>query len=250
MGVAREYTAAQALAILNASEGLIVRDRMRRAPLADESPAHAFGRHLMHGGHYGKGSGYAPMTHAAGEAGIRDRYLGAPENISSGWYRKGDMAIRLVEVLNSAIGQEALRTLDRGARRVSIHYLNRAVMKVATAKGNLFDPGHASASYDVKPASSKLVPEDIYNKKTGEFIKRLYKPVVTPKTVTAVLDEKRVVGIHAVLDRFGADSLHVQTLFPSLDLDLECFDYEMGVVKFLVFVNSKGAFEARMTPKA
>lgn len=71
---------------------------------------------------------------------------------------------RLVDVLNSTIGQEALRTLGRGACRVSIQCLNRAVMKVLSARGNRVDPGRASAGYDGEPAGRKQVPEDTPNK--------------------------------------------------------------------------------------
>jgi hypothetical protein len=256
MGVAIEYTAAQAIKILNQSEGLLVRSRVRRSPTADESPAHTFARHLMHGGNYGKGSGYAPKSPSAGVAGIRDRFLASPTDpqgnsiISSGWYQKGDMVVRLTELLNSAIGQEALRTLDRGASRVAVHYRNRASMKLLVAGKNVFDPKHASASYAVTPSSTTTVPHQIFHSTTGAFIKTINKKVTTPRTVAAVLDASAAVGIHAVLEKFGSDGLHVQTFFPSLALDLECFDYELGVVKFLVFQASGGKFEVRMAPRA
>lgn len=256
MGVAREYTAAQVMKILNQSEGLVVRSRVRRAPRDDESPAHTFGRHLMFGGHYGKGSGYAKMSPSAGVAGIRDRFLQSPTDgsgnsiVSSGWFKKGDMVVRLTELLNSDLGQVGLRLLDRGVRRVAVHYRNRGLMKLSVGGNNLFDPKHASASYTVTPATTKHVPQDIYNKKTGALIKTIMKPVTVPKTVTPVLDDRKVVGIHAVLEKFDSDGLHVQTFFPSLDLDMECIDYEVGVMKFLVYQVGDDEFETRMIPRS
>jgi hypothetical protein len=248
MGVAREYTAAQALKILNQSEGLVVRSRIRRAPLQDESPAHTFARHLMYAGHYGKGESYKKMSPQAGLEGIRDRFINAPTNVSSGWFRKGDMAVRLVELLNSDIGQEALGLLDRGVRRVAVHYRNRAVMKLAIKGGNVFDPKHASATYDVTPETKKAVPHDIFNKK-GEFIKTIMKMETVPKKVTPVLHHANVVGVHVVLEKFGSDGLHVQTFFPSAALDMECIDYEVGTVKCLVFQDENGEFVTKMAAK-
>jgi hypothetical protein len=84
----------------------------------------------------------------------------------------------------------------------------------------------------------------------GAFIKNIIRNVTTPRTVLAALDAKDVVCIHAVLEKFGPEGLHVQTFFPSLALDLECFDYDLGVVKFLVFQGSNGAFETRMSPRS
>lgn len=230
MPLAREYTAAQALQLINRSEGKIVRDSAQRLPTQDEMNdelyAHAMGRHLVHSGNLGASQGGGASGPQAGLAGIRDRFISAPTNISSGWYRKGDMAVRLVELLNSPIGQAALAVLDSGVTgRVGVHYVNKNKMGTG-----LFNPLHASATYAVTPASEVRVTKTLTFKKDGKDVtKEIEQKVKIPRSVKPILSSADVIGIHAVLDRFGTSGgLHLQTLFPSNELDRDSADYFLG----------------------
>jgi hypothetical protein len=49
MAFQREYSAADALKIINKSEGLLVRNGIRRSPIDDENAAHGINRHLLRG---------------------------------------------------------------------------------------------------------------------------------------------------------------------------------------------------------
>lgn len=236
MPIAREYTAAQALRLINESEGQIVRDANRRQPnkdeIADELYAHAMGRHLVSSGLLGASQGGGPSGPQAGLAAIRDRFLSAPTNVSSGWFRKGDMAVRLCELLNSRIGQAALAELDKGVNRVAIHYVNKNKMGTG-----LFNPKHASASYQVTPATETMVTKSVtFQSKTGPVIKNITQKVKTPMSVKPVLKSEDVVGIHAVIDRVGTNGIHLQTLFPSATLDADSADYCVGDLKMTITV--------------
>src|SRR5690606_16973203 len=107
--------------LINRSEALAVRNGVRGTASAlgveDKHTAHTIGRHLVKGSPGALGLGIEFSA-------FRDRFLEAPDNLSSAWAGKGEMAILLCELLNSDIGQLALGHLDRGVHRVMVHYLN------------------------------------------------------------------------------------------------------------------------------
>src|SRR5215469_356266 len=129
MAYAHDYTAAEALKMINQSEHLVVRGGARGTATAmgvdDDYTAHSISRHLLKGSPGALGGGVASDT-------FRDRFLGSPENKNSGWAGKGDMALLLSEALNSDVGQHALKQLDIGVSRVMIHYLNLGKLRALT----------------------------------------------------------------------------------------------------------------------
>lgn len=225
MGVAREYTVAQALKILNDSEGFLVRNFTRRGAGPYESGGHAFGNHLVIGDKPGKNKPAGPH---AGSTGIVNRVLNGAVAVSSGWYKKGDMAVRLAQLLNSEIGQAALEVMDRlHVQRMAIHCFNRfdhPFMKRQGPSGNIFDPLHLSATTTVIPGPV-VWGLDPYGRPA---LMRL------PDAIRPVMGPAHVVGIHAVLDKFDTDGLHVQTFYPSFDLQFEHAEYEIGSMKWII----------------
>ena len=236
MTVKREFTTAQALQLINASEGNIVRDgRMRKAD-HDEPGAHSLGRHLVSAGNI-KG---VPSGPQAGADFVKNRFINSPDMVSSAWYKKGDMAIRLAEALNSKIGQKALEAIDnQGLTRIVIHYINQNTMSHPTG---LFDPSHMSVDYTVTPDSFKTEDVDIYNKKVSPpiFIKTIQKKKKIKGFTTPNVSDKDVVGIHLVLDVYPGDKLHLQTLFPSFELAANSFEYSVWDVSWTVTETGSG----------
>lgn len=159
MSYAREYSAADALRLINRSEHLAVRDGVRGTAAAlgvpDDKVAHSLSRHLLKGSPGALGEGVASNE-------FRDRFLDAPENRNSGWLGKGEMALLLCEALNSNIGQHALRQLDRGVGRIMIHYLNLGKLRALIGSAKLTE-----SSYDVTPAREVIVLEPVVNTRTG-----------------------------------------------------------------------------------
>lgn len=247
MSIQKKFTTAQALALVNQSEGNIVRDNKCRLAGHDEPGAHSLGRHLVSAGKIGG----KPSGPQAGVEFVKNRFKSSPDLISSAWYKKGDMAIRLAEALNSPIGQEALTAMeDQGLSRIVIHYINQNNMKAVRGGENLFNPSHMSVSYNVTPDSETLVKRDIYNNKTEPptFIKTISQTRKVKGFTTPMVDEKEVVGIHFVLDRYSSDRLHLQTLFPSFELDSNQFEYCVGEVTWTVTQKGssfKKTFKAR-----
>ncbi len=227
MPVQKQVTAAQALALINRSEGNIVRDNKLRPASHDEPGAHSLGRHLVSAGKIRNSSSgqMEPSGPQAGAGFVTNRFMNSPDKVSSAWYKKGDMAIRLTEALNSAVGQEALKTMDNlRLNRIVIHYINKNIM---TRSDGAFNPSHMSVDYTVTPESRSKQPVDIYNTKVSPptFIKTIQKTVVTKASTAANVRDKDVVGIHIVLDKYPTDKLHLQTLFPSFELSDSSFEY-------------------------
>lgn len=205
----REYFPSDTLKMINESEGKIG---------STGKAAHAVAEHLMKGSP-GAVSFNAALSAAKGgvrmdsvgisSEGFRDRFKESPGVVNSGWQGKGDMTLLLAELLNSDIGQEALRALDEGAQRVEVHYLN--LKKMAKMFGGLGNVNMKESNWLVTPATSTMVPTTTTNK-AGQTI-TFNKRVTTPKVVSSSVKAVDLVSIHAVLDAMDG-RLHLQTLFP------------------------------------
>jgi hypothetical protein len=234
----REYFPSDTLKLINKSEGRLVRDGKQRDPTADEKlkghQAHSVGRHLAKGAPGGLGHG-APKDQ------IRDRFLADPYDdkgelrMSSGWLGKGDMAVLLCELLNSPAGQAGLGGLDSGAGRVGIHYVNEG--KLEKLFGGLVGQlKMLSGEIRVSAvAPTLLYHEGEKNPKRGQIRKIVYNKY----KALGVLRERDVAAVHAVLDAFG-NELHLQTLFPSVDLEKSYAEWKQGGVVINVIDDGKG----------
>lgn len=242
MALQREYFPSDTLKLINQSESYLVRGGKRQTPSQagedEDKGAHSIGRHLLKGapGARGLGIGYEEF---------RDRFLNSPENLSSAWIGKGEMAILLCELLNSDVGQLALQQLDNGVRRVVVHYLNQGKLK------NLFYGLAGKARFKeseiiVTPASQKIVLKDIYNSKTGAFIKQIQQTVTIPKSSVAQVKAKDIASVNAVLDRYGSN-LHLQTLYPSSEAATSYAEWRVGSVQVIAAFD-KGTLITRMAP--
>jgi hypothetical protein len=250
MPFAREYFPSDTLKLINKSEHLAVRGGVRGTGtdlgVEDKQLAHTIGRHLLSGspGALGKG---VPVDE------FRDRFLGSPENRNSGWAGKGDMAVLLCEALNSEIGQLALKQLDRGIGRVSIHYLNLG--KLAGLFGGLAGKVQlAESSYTVTPARDVVTLETIMNTKTNQPVldktgnprtKTVTKTI--PRSVAGKVTAANIASVNAVLDRFG-DQLHLQTFFPSSEAAESYADWFIGMVKIVAAFDRSGKLLTKAMP--
>ncbi len=216
MPLKREYFPSDTLKLINQSEGLVVRNRVRStgavAGVDDSKTAHTIGRHLLKGSPGSRGLGI-PMAEA------RDRFLDAPDNVNSVWAGKGEMAILLCELLNSDIGQQALAVMDGGVQRVVVHYLNLGKLKGLF--GGLAGQAQLRESrVTVTPASEAIIQVLVMNAKTNQPVmvngtpKMINRTIVTPKKAVAEIKASDIASLNAVLDRFG-NSLHLQTFYPS-----------------------------------
>jgi hypothetical protein len=248
MPLKREYFPSDALKLINQSEGLVVRNRVRNTGAAlgvdDSKTAHTIGRHLIKGspGALGKG---IPMAEA------RDRFLEAPDNVNSVWAGKGEMAVLLCELLNSDVGQQALAVMDNGVSRVVVHYLNLG--RLAGLFGGLVGQSQLRESrIVVTPASEALVQVAVMNTKTNQPIlvkgvpKMITKTIVTPKKAVGNIKACDIVTVNAVLDRFG-NSLHLQTFYPSTEAVESYAEWRVGGIS-LVGYFSGGKFQTKMVP--
>ncbi len=248
MNLKREYFPSDTLKLINQSEGLVVRNRVRNTGAAlgvdDSKTAHTIGRHLIKGspGALGKG---IPMADA------RDRFLEAPDNVNSVWAGKGEMAILLCELLNSDVGQQALAVMDSGVSRVVVHYMNLG--KLAGLFGGLAGQAQLRESrITVTPPMEALVQEVVINSKTNQPIlvkgvpKMITKKIVTPKKAVGEIKARDIVTVNAVLDRF-AHSLHLQTLYPSTEAVDSYAEWRVGGISVVGYF-SGGRFQTRMTP--
>jgi hypothetical protein len=230
MAYERDYTAAQALKLINSSERLAVRAGVRgtAADLGVDGhhTAHTIGRHLLKGSPGALGQG---VDHDV----FRDRFLASPESKNSGWAGKGEMALLLCEALNSEVGQYAMRQLDGGASRVVIHYLNLGKLKFLTGKAKLKE-----TSYDVTPAREIVVLEPIINTKTNAPVidtktglpKTKPNKTIIPRVVTGKVTAADIAAVNVVVDAFGAGELHLQTFFPSSEATESYCEWKVGMV--------------------
>lgn len=222
MSFAIEYNAANAIRLINKSEGSSLSNGARKPDT--EHGGHAIGRHLVQtfsGGNYNS----APYER------FRNRFVNNPINsdgtamLSSAWAGKGDMALLLCELLNSKIGQLALAKLDNTIPRIFIHYLNE--QRLRALYGNLH---MLESRVAVTPESTVTVNEDIYNKKTNEFIKTLTKTVKIPRSADGKVKPQLIASMNALLTTDGK-SLHLQTFFPSTDASSSYAEWSTGDVK-------------------
>jgi hypothetical protein len=245
MPYAREYSAADALRMINRSEALVVRNGVRGTGAAlgvdEDYTAHTISRHLLKGSPGARGAGVAFDA-------FRDRFLGSPENRNSGWAGKGEMAILLCEALNSVIGQHALGQLDKRVTRVMVHYLNLGKLAALTGRVALKE-----SSYAVTPAHDivNLVP--VMNTKTNQpvMVKGVAKmiPVKThvDRSVAAKVTAADIASVNLVLDRFGAGELHLQTFFPSSEASASYAEWTLGMMKIVAAYDGSRVL-SRMMP--
>jgi hypothetical protein len=245
MALAREYFPSDTIKIINQSESLMVRNGRRMTNMVTEgNVAHSIGRHLLRGAPGSRGLGI-------GEKDFADRFLNSPENLSSAWMGKGEMAILLCELLNSEIGQLALRRLDTGVPRVVVHYLNQSKL-AALLHGAQFKESRVI----VTPASEKIVLEKLFNSKTGAPImvngvqKETQRKIPIPRTASSEVKAKQIIAVNAVLDRFNSPSsgLHLQTLYPSSEATESYAEWRVGGVSMTAGF-SKGQVVERMMPR-
>lgn len=250
MPLQREWFPSDTLKLINSSEALAVRNNKRGTATAlgveDKHTAHTIGRHLVKGAPGSRGLGI-PFTE------FRDRFLDAPDNLSSAWAGKGEMAILLCELLNSDIGQLALKQLDCGVHRVMVHYLNLG--KLAGLFGGLAGKVKFQESkVTVTPAEELVTMVPIINSKTNQPVldgtgapKMKPQKTVIPRKVVANAKAKDIASANAVLDRFGT-SLHLQTFFPSSDAAASYAEWRIGVVGMVASFDRHGALLTRMLP--
>jgi hypothetical protein len=249
MVLKREYYPSDTLKLINQSESFLVRGGARTTPAAagtdEKYGAHTIGRHLLKGAPGALGLG-VPMTE------FRDRFLNSPDNLSSAWAGKGEMAILLCELLNSDMGQLALEQLDKGVHRVMVHYLNLGKL------GALFDGLAGSVKFQesqikVTPASEIVVLEPIINSKTNQPVlvngvpKTRPKTIPVPRMAVADVKAKQIASVNAVLDRFGS-SLHLQTFFPSSDAAVSYAEWRVGGVGIVAAIDKNGKLLTKMQP--
>jgi|GEM_PF-5294459 len=245
MPLKRSYTAAQALKLINQSEG--------RAGISGKG-AHAVSRHLLQGtpgaGLWNPGAGTFDPKGASGTF-VRDRFVNDPTDAdgsyrkSSAWMGKGDMAVMLTDLLNSAIGQAALEALDAGADRVSVNYVNEGKLSrhFGGFKMRSGEIDHLYASKlqfkttTLKDSLGKPVFVDPADKSKG-VVKILKEVVKSQWRGYGMLKDRDVVGINAVLDKISGGTLHLQTLYPSMELSGSAAGYSLGTMKVTLSVQA------------
>ncbi|MFO0740397.1 MAG: hypothetical protein U0270_31160 [Labilithrix sp.] len=265
MPLAREYFPSDTLKLINRSEHLVVRGGVRdtTAKLGAEEKhgAHTIGRHLID--RLPTKPGERPAASGSLGKGVkfddfRDRFLNAPENKSSAFAGKGEMAILLCELLNSDVGQYALRLLDRGTGRVVVHYFNERKL------AGLFNGLAGKATFQestivVTPAKEKLEAvllwkadkvTPVIDPKT-QLQKQILKKVVTPKSSVADVKAESIVAVNAVLDRFdNGRGLHLQTFYPSSEAVSSYCEWTIGVVTLVACADKNGVISNTILPQA
>lgn len=248
MSYKREYYPSDTLKLINQSEGLMVRNRTRMTPLVANEPAkrsaHAIGRHLL------KNSPGALGLGVEGDD-FKDRFKNSPtyddgaSRFSSVWLGKGDMAVLLCETLNSQIGQAALGALDRGVKRVAIHYLNEG--KLASLFDGLVGSTRMSMSEIlITPEQTVMEWREFHNHKKGTTIRKQL-PKKIPESRDAQVSAEKIASIHLVLDAFS-DGIHVQTLYPSHEASPSTAEWQIGNIKVLALIGSGGKIEEHISP--
>lgn len=219
MAFRREWFPSDTIKLINRSEDFLVRGGRLQTPASageqSKNGAHGIGRHLL-------ASGPGALGKGVSTADFRDRFLNAADKVSSVWLGKGDMTILLCELLNSRIGQAALRKLDLGVHRVVIHYLNQKAMAHLTGSVSM-----QQSTIQVTPARKILTDFKIFNKHNGEYIKTIKKPSTIPEVRRGIVKDVEIGMVHAVLDRHSA-GLHIQTLFPSSEMAESSMDWSIG----------------------
>jgi hypothetical protein len=249
MPLMREYYPSDTLKLINRSESLLVRGGVRGTAAMlgadDKHAAHSIGRHLLKGAPGARGLG-VPMAE------FRDRFLDAPDNVSSAWAGKGEMAILLCELLNSDIGQYALGQMDRGVSRVIVHYLNLG--KLAGLFGGLAGKAAFRESrIIVTPAAEVVTMVPVINTKTNKPVmvngaaKMIAQRTLLPRKAAADVKAKDIASVNAVLDR-AVGALHLQTFYPSSDPVVSFAEWRVGGVSMRAAYDANGRLLSRMTP--
>ncbi len=243
MPLKREYYPSDTIKLINRSESHMVRKGVRVAAADDDKHgAHTIGRHLIKGSPGALGKGIAM-------ADFRDRFLEAPENISSAWAGKGEMAILLCELLNSDVGQRSLGLMDSGVHRVVVHYFNQG--KLAKL---LHGAQFRESTVKVTPASELITMVPLMNTKTNSPIldksgvaRMLAKKTLIPKKAAASVKAIDIVSVNAVLDRHGS-SMHLQTLYPSSEPVTDYCEYRVGGISMVGTFSADGKSVTKMMP--
>ncbi len=243
MPLKREYFPSDTIKLINRSESHKVRGGARIAAADDDKHgAHTIGRHLIKGSAGALGKGIAM-------ADFRDRFLDAPENISSAWAGKGEMAILLCELLNSDVGQRALQVMDSGVHRVVVHYFNQG--KLA---GLLHGAQFRESTVKVTPAFESIAMVPLMNSKTGLGIvdkngiaKMIAKKTLTPKKSAATVKARDIVSVNAVLDRYGS-AMHLQTFYPSSEMITDYCEWRVGGVSVVGTFSPSGSPLTKVLP--
>jgi len=102
--------------------------------------------------------------------------------------------------------------------------------------GNLFNPKHMSVGYTVTPDKTVTTDRKIYNRNVSPpaYIKTIQQKSTVKGFTTPKVTSEDVKGIHFVLDRYSAGSIHLQTLFPSFALVANNFEYRVGAVSWTI----------------
>ncbi|MCK5122076.1 MAG: hypothetical protein KAQ91_08830 [Methylococcales bacterium] len=246
MALKREYYPSDTLKLINTSESLVVRNKIRGnastfQDVDDKYFSHTIGRHLLKGTPGSRGLGIQKDE-------FRDRFLNAPDNVNSGWAGKGEMAILLCELLNSDAGQYALGLMDRGIGRVVVHYLNEGKLANLTYGAKLQE-----SRVTVTPASVQVIQEALINRRTNQPVlvngvqKIINKSITIPKQSVAQIKANDIATVNAVLDCFGNKSLHLQTFFPSSEAVTSYVEWSVGPVRH-VGTFDKGTVNIKILP--
>ena len=237
----REYFPSDTIKLINQSEGMMVRNRLRLTPAqAGESAhnsAHAIGRHLLKGAPGALGGGIAHTAFA-------DRFLTDPldsngqPRLSSAWSGKGEMAIMLCELLNSDIGQLALKAMDRGIRRVFIHYMNEGKLNALLKGSTTFK----ESQVQVTPASQVLIDKTFQTSK-GPLTKQIAQKI--PESRKSDVKARDIASVNAVIDPHRG-GLHIQTLYPSSDASASFCEWFIGSMRVISVVDRAGKVQEKL----
>lgn len=237
----REYFPSDTIKLINQSEGMMVRNRRRLTPAqageSDHNSAHAIGRHLLKG---------APgaLRHGIGHIAFADRFLSDPldsngqPRLSSAWSGKGEMAIMLCELLNSDIGQVALRAMDRGVKRVFIHYMNEGKLNGLLKGSTKFK----QSQINVTPASQVLI-EKTFNTSNGPLTKKIAQKI--PESRKSEVKAQEIASVNAVIDPHRG-GLHIQTLYPSSDASASFCEWFIGTMRVVSVVDGGGKVREKL----
>lgn len=235
MTVVRQYYPADAIKLLNGSEG--------KAGRSSEL-AHSMSRHLRQSPRL-KSAGEKPLHQGVDADVFARRFENNPLNddgsdrINSGWLGKGDMAMLLCRLLNSPAGRSGLAGLDApatraGAKRVMV----QAYFTSATdLSGTKFSGARAEMRTSTVAPTITRHGDDPRNPLHGQIRTiRMNRPVHR-----GVIRRKDIVGAVAVLDNVG-DSLHIQTFYPLFTVSgRPKAEYDVGPVRKVVEIGSDGA---------
>lgn len=242
MPLVREYYPSDTLKLINQSEHKAVRGGLRGTwqalGIEEKKGAHSIGRHLVKSRpeYAGKKMTTGSLGQGVAYDDFRDRFLDAPDNLSSAWAGKGEMAVLLCELLNSDLGQYALGLLAGGQDRVMVHYFNEG--KLRNLFGGLVGMAQfLESAVTVTPAQTVFTKKLIF-KPNGEAVidpktklqREIMERTVIAKSSVANVKAKNIIAVNAVLDAYGGGSaLHLQTFFPASDPDPSFCEWSVGV---------------------